>query len=137
MTISIDGKSRWMDNVFIERLWRSVKYEEVHLHACTSPAEAGQGLDRYFRFCNQHRTHPGLDQRTPDEVSERTGVATSCPSSGADGYVGIPVGGQLRKSACRLRQMATSAIRFGLPSAAWFAERSLDAIVSSLLLPPT
>jgi hypothetical protein len=137
MTISIDGKSRWMDNVFIERLWRSVKYEEVHLHACTSPAEAGQGLDRYFRFYNQHRTHPGLDHRTPDEVSERTGLATSYPSSGADGHVGIPVGRQLRKSARRLRQMATSAIRFGLSCAARVAESSLDAIVPSFLLATT
>ena len=57
-----------MDNVFIERLWRSVKYEEVYLHAYANPAEAQQGLDRYFRFYNQRRTHQALDRRTPDEV---------------------------------------------------------------------
>lgn len=72
VTISMDGKGRWMDNVFIERLWRSVKYEEVYLHAYASPAEARQGLDRYFRFYNQRQTHQGLDRRTPDEVYFQT-----------------------------------------------------------------
>ena len=72
VTISMDGKGRSMDNVFIERLWRSVKYEEVYLHAYANPAEARQGLDRYFRFYNQRRTHQGLDRRTPDEVYFQT-----------------------------------------------------------------
>jgi len=53
---------------FIERLWRSVKYEEVYLHAYASPAEARQGLDRYFRFYNQRPTDQGLDRRTQDEI---------------------------------------------------------------------
>jgi transposase InsO family protein len=52
--------------------WRSVKYEEVYLHAYANPAEARQGLDRYFRFYNQRRTHQGLDRRTPDEVYFQT-----------------------------------------------------------------
>jgi putative transposase len=66
--VSMDGRGRWMDNVFVERLWRSVKYGEVYLRAYDSVAEARQGLDRYFRFYNARRTHQALDRRTPDEV---------------------------------------------------------------------
>jgi len=73
VTISMDGKGRWMDNVFIERLWRSVKYEEVYLHAYANPAKARQGLDWYFRFSNRRRTHQALDRRTPNEVYFQTG----------------------------------------------------------------
>jgi putative transposase len=51
--ISMDGKGSWRDNVFVERLWKSVKHEEVYLHAHDSVAEARQGLRRYFSFCNQ------------------------------------------------------------------------------------
>jgi putative transposase len=72
VTISMDGKGRWMHNVFIERLCRSVKYEDVYLHVYANPAEGRQELDRYFRFYNQHRTHQGLDRRTPDEVYFQT-----------------------------------------------------------------
>jgi len=66
--ISMDGQGRWMDNVFIERLWRSVKYEEVYLKAYNSLTEARRGLTAYFRFYNERRPHQGLDSRTPDEV---------------------------------------------------------------------
>lgn len=66
--ISMDGKGRWMDNVFIERLWRSVKYEDVYLKAYSSIAEARQGLKEYFEFYNRRRRHQSLDRRTPDEV---------------------------------------------------------------------
>ena len=66
--ISMDGKGRWMDNVFIERLWKSVKYEEVYLKAYNSIAEARRGLGAYFEFYNQRRRHQGLDNRIPDEV---------------------------------------------------------------------
>jgi putative transposase len=66
--ISMDGKGRWMDNVFIERLWRSVKYEEVYLKAYRSMAEARQGLGTYFEFYNGHRRHQALGRRTPNEV---------------------------------------------------------------------
>jgi len=65
--ISMDGKGAWRDNVFVERLWRSVKYDEVYLHAYGSVIEAKQGLDRYFRFYNQIRPHSSLDRKTPDE----------------------------------------------------------------------
>lgn len=66
--ISMDGKGRWVDNVFVERLWKSVKYEEVYLHAYDSVAEARQGLQRYFKFYNERRPHSSLDGKTPDSV---------------------------------------------------------------------
>ena len=68
VAISMDGKGRWIDNVFIERLWRSIKYEEVYLHAYTTGADARTALTRYFRFYNAVRSHQSHDYRTPDEV---------------------------------------------------------------------
>jgi putative transposase len=66
--VSMDGKGSWRDNVFVERLWKSVKYEEVYLHAYDSVAEARQGFQRYFVFYNQRRPHSSLGGRTPDMV---------------------------------------------------------------------
>lgn len=66
--ISMDGKGRWMDNVFIERLWWSVKYQDVYLKAYGSIAEARNGLREYFDFYNRRRRHQSLDRRTPDDV---------------------------------------------------------------------
>jgi len=66
--ISMDGKGRWMDNVFIERLWRSLKYEEVYLKAYETVAEARSGIGNWITFYNQERTHQSLDRRTPEEV---------------------------------------------------------------------
>ena len=66
--ISMDGKGQWSDNVFVERLWRSVKYEEVYLKAYGSITEARRELSRYFEFYNLRRRHQGLDDRTPDDV---------------------------------------------------------------------
>ena len=66
--ISMDGKGRWFDNVLVERLWRSVKHEEVYLHAYERPREANAALVRYFQFCNGRRPHQALDNRTPDEA---------------------------------------------------------------------
>jgi len=66
--LSMDGKGAWRDNLFVERLWKSVKYEEVYLHAYDSVAEAQQGLTRYFTFYNGGRPHSALDGRTPDMV---------------------------------------------------------------------
>jgi putative transposase len=68
VAISMDGKGRWIDNVFIERLWRSVKYEEVYLHAYSSGSDARQSLSRYFGFYNTQRVHESLSYATPDEV---------------------------------------------------------------------
>ena len=66
--ISMDGKGRWVDNVFVERLWRSVKYEDVYLCAYETPAELRAGLTRYFDFYNTRRRHSALGRRTPDAV---------------------------------------------------------------------
>ena len=66
--ISMDGKGRWIDNVFVERLWRSVKYEEVYLNAYDTVAEAKRALRRYFTFYNTQRRHQSLGKQTPDMV---------------------------------------------------------------------
>jgi putative transposase len=68
INISMDGKGRWMDNVFIERLWKSVKYEDVYLKAYDSIAVAKRELTKWFNRYNMQRRHQGLDNRTPDEV---------------------------------------------------------------------
>jgi putative transposase len=65
---SMDGKGCWRDNVFIERLWKSVKYEEIYLHAYESVQDARAGLMRYFAFYNQRRPHRSLDGQPPDTV---------------------------------------------------------------------
>ena len=65
--ISMDGKGAWHDNVFVERLWRSVKYEEVYLNAYESMSEAKQSLQKYFKFYNQNRKHQTLKAK-PDQV---------------------------------------------------------------------
>jgi putative transposase len=66
--ISMDGRGSWRDNVFVERLWRSVKYEEVYLRAYDSVAEARKSLGDYLGFYNRKRPHSSLDGRTPDHV---------------------------------------------------------------------
>ena len=68
IAISMDGKGRWVDNVFVERLWRSVKYEDLYLRAYETPTELRAGLARYFAFYNTRRRHSALDRRTPDAV---------------------------------------------------------------------
>lgn len=64
----MDGRGRALDNIFIERLWRSVKYEEVYLHDYATPREARHGLAHYFEFDDHERPHQALDYRTPAEV---------------------------------------------------------------------
>ena len=66
--VSMDGRGRWMDNVFIERLWRSLKYECVFLNAFETGSEAQSGIDRWIRYYNTDRPHSALAGRTPDEV---------------------------------------------------------------------
>jgi putative transposase len=68
IAISMDGKGSWRDNVFVERLWRSVKYEEVYLRAYDSVSQARASLDRYLDFYNRKRPHSSLDARTPDHA---------------------------------------------------------------------
>lgn len=70
--VSMDGRGRAMDNIFTERLWRSVKYEEVYLHDYASPREARQGIERYLNFYNFERLHQALDYRTPEEAHFQT-----------------------------------------------------------------
>ena len=64
----MDGRGRWMDNIFIERLWKTVKYEDIYLKAYSSIAYVRKGLKDYFERYNSRRRHQGLGDRTPDEV---------------------------------------------------------------------
>lgn len=84
--ISMDGRRRAIDNVFTERLWRSLKYEDIYLKEYRSPREVRTGLENYFRFYNEERPHQSLDYKTPLEIykislnvkdTERPGEADS------------------------------------------------------------
>lgn len=68
IAISMDGKGCWRDNVFVERFWKSIKYEAVYLHAYDSVAEATTGIGRYMSFYNERRPHRSLDGATPESV---------------------------------------------------------------------
>jgi len=68
IAISMDGRGAWRDNVFVERLWRSVKYEEVYLKAYETVSEARASIDRYMAFYNGRRPHSSLDRQTPDQA---------------------------------------------------------------------
>jgi putative transposase len=68
VAVSMDGRGRWMDNVFVERLWRTVKYEHLYLHDHATPAALQAGLAGWFPFYNQERIHASLDYRTPKAV---------------------------------------------------------------------
>jgi putative transposase len=68
IAISMDGKGAWRDNVFVERFWRTVKYEEVYLRAYDSVGEARTSIGRYLNFYNGRRPHSSLDRRTPDQA---------------------------------------------------------------------
>ena len=87
ITISMDGKGRCMDNVFVERLWRSLKYEEVYLNAYASVAEAKAGVGSWLEFYNTERQHQSLGYRTPQQIYQeglwicgRSAVPTGCAS---------------------------------------------------------
>jgi putative transposase len=68
IAISMEGKGRWCDNVFVERFWRSIKYEEVYLHAYDSVSEARSRIGQYIQFFNSRRPHSSLQAQTPDQV---------------------------------------------------------------------
>ena len=68
VSVSMDGKGRCLDNVFVERLWRTVKYEDVYLRGYETVVQLRQGLGRYFGYYNDQRLHQALDYRTPREV---------------------------------------------------------------------
>jgi len=72
IAISMDGKGAWRDNVFVERLWRSVKYEEVYLKAYDSVSEARASIGHYLNFYNRRRPHASLDGATPDQAYSTT-----------------------------------------------------------------
>ncbi len=71
--ISMDGKGRYLDNIIVERLWRSVKYEEVYLKAYQNGSEARKGIDDYLGFYNRERPHQALSYRTPGQVFQEEG----------------------------------------------------------------
>ncbi|CAO3424962.1 Mobile element protein [Azospirillum doebereinerae] len=73
--ISMDGRGRWMDNVFIERLWRSIKYECVYRHAFGTGSELRAGLSRWVGLYNERRPHSALGGRTPDEAYQGNEIA--------------------------------------------------------------
>lgn len=66
--ISMDGKGCWRDNIFVERLWKTIKYEEVYLHAYETVSAARESLSRYISFYNSRRPHRALDGQSPDAV---------------------------------------------------------------------
>jgi putative transposase len=68
IAISMDGKGAWRDNVFVERLWRTIKYEEVYLHAYQNVPQARKAIGKYIAFYNTKRPHSSLDGQTPDQV---------------------------------------------------------------------
>jgi len=68
ISISMDGKGAWRDNRMIERFWRSVKYEEIYLHAYTNVPEARAGIGKYIKFYNERRPHSSLAGKTPDQA---------------------------------------------------------------------
>ncbi|WP_425465761.1 IS3 family transposase [Oceanispirochaeta crateris] len=70
--ISMDGKGRALDNIYVERLWRTLKYEEIYLHSYDSIIELRTAVNRYFNFYNKERFHQSLDYETPDEIYYRT-----------------------------------------------------------------
>ena len=78
----MDGKGRYADNIFIERLWRTVKYEEVYLKAYSNGREAKAGLDAYFHFYNNQRPHQALEYRTPVEVFNGDSGSSTEPPRG-------------------------------------------------------
>jgi putative transposase len=81
--ISMDGRGRWMDNVFIERLWRSLKHEDIHLKGYADGREAHSGIASWFAFYNTKRPHQALGHRTPMAVW-REGVSGGCRDTAVD-----------------------------------------------------
>ena len=96
--ISMDGQGRYQDNIFVERLWRTVKYEEVYLKAYANVLEAQRGLEDYFRFYNGLRPHQALGYRTPAEVlhgeqeaaAEESNRRRCTPQKGTESLAGAP-----------------------------------------------
>jgi len=94
VTISMDGKGRYMDNIFVERLWRSLKYEEVYLNAYASVAEAKAGIGAWLDFYNEERQHQSLRYRTPRQIYEEGPwiCGRSASPTGGSAFAHIPTG---------------------------------------------
>jgi putative transposase len=94
VTISMDGKGRYMDNIFVERLWRSLKYEEVYLNAYASVAEAKAGIGSWLDFYNEERQHQSLRYRTPRQIYEVEGrwICGRSASPTGSAFAHIPTG---------------------------------------------
>ena len=90
VTISMDGKGRCLDNIFVERLWRSVKYENVYLYGYQDIPEAREGLRNYFAFYNYERFHQGLDNKTPWQVYTQNRGVTPYGCGSLTGFVDDP-----------------------------------------------
>jgi putative transposase len=97
ITISMDGKGRCMDNIFVERLWRSLKYEEVYLHAYANVAEARAGISAWLRFYNDERLHQSHGYRTPWQLYEE-GLWIMWTIGGADRLALSPLPERTRKA---------------------------------------
>jgi len=113
ITISMDGKGRCLDNIFVERLWRSLKYEEVYLHAYATVAEAKAGIGAWLSFYNEERQHQSLGYRTPRQIyqgglwicgrsASPTGCASPASRASSEGgemlaFAHIPTGATARK----------------------------------------
>ena len=83
--LSMDGRGAWRDNVFVERLWKSIKYEEVFLHAYETVFAAKAGINRYISFYNGERPHSSLGKKTPNEAyAAFTTSTTTIPQLGCD-----------------------------------------------------
>ena len=90
--ISMDGRGRFVDNIFVERLWRSLKYEDVYLHAYATGSEARQGIGEWFRKYNSIRLHEALEYRTPDQVYVGLDVRNDQNKTEIQKYNGLPCG---------------------------------------------
>jgi putative transposase len=88
--ISMDGKGRALDNIFTERLWRTIKYEEVYLREYITPKDAFRGLANYLHFYNHQRLHQSLDYRTPAEVYHAGRQPTTVHPRKEDGTLSFP-----------------------------------------------
>lgn len=96
VAISMDGRGRWMDNVFIERLWRSLKYEDVYLRGYADGREAARGIAEWFAFYNERRPHQAVDYRTPMTV-RREAAADAKAADMMDNASGLPTCPQPQK----------------------------------------
>ena len=143
--ISMDGKGRWMDNVFIERLWRSLKYECVYLHAFETASETRAGIGRWIAYYNSERPHSTFDGQTPDGATSasarwpRPDATIAAPAAAARSTRHVAWRRMRRPSAKswpRPRSVAMSALQRGARACARCGKRPLPALPATRP-PPT